>query len=63
MNIFSFLNKKKESSNAAITMLPVINESVHEESANVPSNETKDSDSKTLTVSYATGWPIDIIYG
>lgn len=63
MNIFSFLNKKKESSNAAITMLPVINESEHDGSANVASNEAKDSDSKILTVSYATGWPIDIIYG
>ena len=63
MSIFSFLNKKKESSNAAITMLPVINESEHEDSVNSQSNEAKDSDSKTLTVSYATGWPIDIIYG
>ena len=63
MSIFSFLNKKKESSNAAITMLPVINGSEHEDSVNSQSNEAKDSDSKTLTVSYATGWPIDIIYG
>ena len=63
MSIFSFLNKKKESSNAAITMLPVINECEHEDSVNSQSNEAKDSDRKTLTVSYATGWPIDIIYG
>ena len=63
MSIFGFLNKKKESCNTAITMLPVINESGHEDSANSQSNEAKDSDDKTLTVSYATGWPIDIIYG
>ena len=63
MNIFSFLNKKKESGNAAITMLPVINNYGHEESASGQSNEAKDSENKTLTVSYATGWPIDIIYG
>ena len=63
MSIFSFLNKKNESGNAAITMLPVINESKHDDSANGQCNEAKDSDNKTLTVSYATGWPIDIIYG
>lgn len=63
MNILSFLNKKKESGNAAITMLPVINESRHEDSANGQSSNAIDSGNKTLTVSYATGWPIDIIYG
>ncbi len=63
MSIFSFLNKKKKRGNAAITMLPVINESEHEDSVNSQSNEAKDSNSRTLTVSYATGWPIDVIYG
>ena len=63
MNIFSLLNKKKESVNAAIKMLPVINDSEQGDSVDVLSNDTKDSGSKTLTVSYATGWPIDIIYG
>lgn len=63
MNIFSFLNKKNESNNAAVTMLPVVNEQEMEESAPVENVGTTGSDSKTLTVSYATGWPIDIIYG
>lgn len=63
MRIFSFLNKKKENANAAITMLPVINGSEHEDSVNSQSNEAKKFENKTLTVSYATGWPIDIIYG
>jgi hypothetical protein len=63
MNILSFLNMKKESDNAATTMLPVINESEHEDSANSQDNEVKESKKITLSVSYATGWPIDIIYG
>ena len=63
MNILSFLNIKKESDNAATTMLPVINESEHEDSANSQDNEVKESKNITLSVSYATGWPIDIIYG
>lgn len=54
---------KKESDNAATTMLPVINESEHEDSANSQDNEVKESKNITLSVSYATGWPIDIIYG
>lgn len=54
---------KKESDNAATTMLPVINESEHEDSTNSQDNEVKESKNITLSVSYATGWPIDIIYG
>ena len=66
MRLFSFFNKKSESGNAAITMLPVI------EPADQPTEDVKGvsvngdpglSENKTLTVSYATGWPIDIIYG
>ena len=66
MNIFSFLNKKDESANAAITMLPVTNE----ENTSTESVKTKEETAKSeapekkpLTVSYATGWPIDVIYG
>ena len=63
MRLFSFFNKKSESGNAAITMLPVI------EPADQPTEDVKGvsvngdpglSENKTLTVSYATGWPIDI---
>ena len=66
MNIFSFLNKKDESANAAITMLPVL------ENENHPTESVKETESdvkseapekKPLTVSFATGWPIDVIYG
>lgn len=66
MNIFSFLNKKNESANAAITMLPVLEkENLTTESVNVAEESAKNeaSEKKPLTVSYATGWPIDVIYG
>lgn len=66
MNIFSFLNKKNESANAAITMLPVLeSENRTAESVNTTEGEAKNDtpEKKSLTVSYETGWPIDIIYG
>ena len=66
MNIFSFLNKKNENGNAAITMLPVLEKEEHPVETINKTNGEKDKDAsenKTLTVSYATGWPIDIIYG
>ena len=67
MNIFSFLNKKKESANAAITMLPVVEDEnrIAAGSAKMTEVETvnETSGKKPLTVTWATGWPIDIIYG
>ncbi len=66
MGIFSFLNRKKESNNAAISMLPVLNpaDQPEEEITNVmTAPESESTENKPLTVSYATGWPIDIIYG
>ena len=65
MSIFNFWNKKKENSSAMIATLPVINPetSAHEE---VESNQVKpdtSSEKAPLKVSYATGWPIDIVYG
>ena len=65
MGLFNF-RKNNEREKAAVTMLPVINpaeqpaETVCTDSANTSDSS---SDKKTLTVSYATGWPIDIIYG
>lgn len=66
MNIFNFLNKKNESARAAITMLPVMEkENLTTESVDMTEERTKNDtpEKKPLTVSYATGWPIDIIYG
>ena len=65
MSIFNFWNKKNEESPAMIATLPVINP---ETSANeeVETNQVKpdtSSEKAPLKVSYATGWPIDIIYG
>ena len=65
MSIFNFWNKKKENSSAMIATLPVMNPSMSaaeevETNQEAPGETT---DKKPLTVSYATGWPIDIIYG
>ena len=65
MSIFNFWNKKKENSSAMITTLPVMNPSMSaaeevETNQEAPSTTTEKN---TLTVSYATGWPIDVIYG
>ena len=65
MSIFNFWNKKKENSSAMITTLPVMHPSMSaaeevETNQEAPGATTE---KKTLTVSYATGWPIDVIYG
>lgn len=65
MSILNFWNKKKENSSAMITTLPVMNPSMSaaeevETNQEAPGATTE---KKTLTVSYATGWPIDVIYG
>ena len=65
MSIFNFWNKKNENSPAMITTLPVMNPSMSaaeevETNQEAPGATTE---KKTLTVSYATGWPIDVIYG
>ena len=65
MSILNFWNKKKENSSAMITTLPVMNPSMSaaeevETNQEAPGATTE---KKPLTVSYATGWPIDVIYG
>lgn len=66
MKLFSFLNPKREKVNAAFAMLPVMEkENASVESVNTTEESTvkESSEKKPLIVSYATGWPIDIIYG
>ena len=65
MSILNFWNKKKENSSAMITTLPVMNPSMSAAEEVETNQETPDAttEKKTLTVSYATGWPIDVIYG
>jgi len=66
MSVFNFFNRRNESANAAISMLPVLNpENKSEEDVKevMSTSESESPDNKPLTISYATGWPIDIIYG
>ena len=56
---------KKENRPAMITSLPVLDQPASA-SEDVETNQVppeSSSEKKTLTVSYATGWPIDVIYG
>ena len=66
MGLINFINKKREN-NAAITMLPVTDQIQEQESpvesTPVQTKEEPAQKPKPLTVSYATGWPIDVIYG
>ena len=65
MSIFNLF--KKEKSTERTFDAPVFGqqelptEEAYESVAECSSDET--SNNKTLTVSYATGWPIDVIYG
>lgn len=62
MKLFGFLNKKDGAENTLKVSLPMLDDSKAQES--IVSTETSKEDEKCpLTVSYATGWPIDIVYG
>ena len=66
MSIFNFLNKKNEDANMVVPMMPAINMPEQVLESNDVESTTSGSESSTkntLTVSYATGWPIDVIYG
>ena len=63
MTLFRLFNSKKNESKN-IQLIPEIPDaSVEDVKEEAPVIEAKDSENKPLTVSYATGWPIDIIYG
>ncbi len=61
MGIFSFLNRKKKNSSAMLATLPVTDD-LNAETTNVE-QQTNDEKEAKMIVSYATGWPIDVIYG
>ena len=65
MGIFNFFIKKRENSSAVLATLPVTDQLSSEEEVvtNPQSANGGTEEKKTLTVSYATGWPIDVIYG
>ena len=56
-NIFS---KKNVANNNIAATSPVVEQTESKEAVN---NVTNTEEQKPLTVSYATGWPIDIVYG
>lgn len=61
MGIFSFFSPRKKNSSAMLATLPVTDD-LNAETTNVE-QQTNDETEAKLTVSYATGWPIDVIYG
>ncbi len=65
MGFFNFLNKKGDNEKALSVSLPVAEPSPAKEVVEsvVPVKEETPSVNRPLTVSYATGWPIDVIYG
>ena len=65
MALFGFFNKKNENTNTIpFQFTPDTPDAAREEVTNdAPVVEETTPENKPLTVSYATGWPIDIIYG
>lgn len=65
MGIFNYFSKKRENNSAMLTTLPVADQLTSEEEVvtNPQSANGGTEEKKPLTVSYATGWPIDVIYG
>lgn len=66
MALFGLFNNKKENNTNTIPFQFSLDtpDSSKEEVTNESSNvEEKKTENKPLTVSYATGWPIDIVYG
>lgn len=63
MSFFKLFNKKEEKPNMTIA-LPVSEQSQSDVNEVIENITSQNEESKcSLTVSYATGWPIDVIYG
>ena len=63
MGLFNFLNRQKESGKAMVAMLPVAETKDVAKPLDEATAASYEEKQKPLTVSYATGWPIDVIYG
>ena len=65
MGIFNIFNKKSDNESTTTVSLPVVepSETKEEVKSIAPVKEEASNENKPLTVSYATGWPIDVIYG
>lgn len=64
MGIFNFITKNREKSSAIVATLPIADQLTSEEEV-VNNQQLAEAaeEKKPLTVSYATGWPIDVVYG
>ncbi len=65
MALFNFFKRKPDNPNLSL-ILPSVEEAENEVSQETESSDIQDANpaaSNTLKVSYATGWPIDLIYG
>lgn len=60
MRFFNVFTKKNAAENNLAVSFPTVKPS---ESKEVVSNVPMTEERKPLTVSYATGWPIDVVYG
>lgn len=67
MGIFNLFNGKDSAKETLVATLPVADavevEAKNAEVTSVSIEATSTEKEKPLTVSYATGWPIDVIYG
>lgn len=64
MSFFSFFTGKSNNDPATIASFPVAEQpNIVDASLKIANNNNLEQISKPLTVSYATGWPIDVIYG
>ena len=63
MGIFSIFTKKKVNDPAMVATLPVVDNLNSDVTDVVQQSYDELKDEKPLKISYATGWPIDVIYG
>ena len=63
MGIFSIFTRKKENGPAMVATLPVVDNLDAGTTDVLQQRNDGAEEKKPLTVSYATGWPIDVIYG
>ena len=63
MGIFSIFTRKKENGPAMVATLPVVDNLDAGTTDVLQQTNDGAEEKKPLTVSYATGWPIDVIYG
>ncbi len=63
MGIFSIFTKKKVNDPAMVATMPVVDNLNSDVTDVVQQSYDELKDEKPLKISYATGWPIDVIYG